>query len=469
VSFNAEASINGADTVIRTNFRDGSAVTEGNEGPIPLTRTQPISGKPVVLPNIMFGSYVALAKRLSTDPPGTEFRGYIPPLTEIGISIMAVHTEQTQVGTTVFPVRRYELMFIQPTGDLPVVITATLEGDLVRLSIPSQTLDVVRSDLALPTSRLQVFANPGDEAVLIPSIGFNLGATITRPRNATPTATLPAVILLGDSGVNDRDGFMFGVPTLGQLAGALADAGFFVVRYDKRGYGQSGGRSESATLADLGEDVRAVVKWLDNRKDIDQKRLAVAGHGEGAMVALIAAGRERKIAAVVSIAGPSTTGVEMLLEQQQYQFSLTNVPLADREAKVALQKQLQQAVLTGKGWDTIPPQLRREADTPWFQSVLAYEPSKVLGSVRQPLLIVHGEVDKQVPASHADRLAEIARVSGKSKAVEVVIVRGVNHLLVPAVTGDTTEYGTLSDRNVSKDVTMTITTWLARTLPAAAR
>jgi uncharacterized protein len=215
--------------------------------------------------------------------------------------------------------------------------------------------------------------------------------------------------------------------------------------------------------------VRAVVKWLDNRKDIDQKRLAVAGHGEGAMVALIAAGRERKIAAVVSIAGPSTTGVEMLLEQQQYQFSLTNVPLADREAKVALQKQLQQAVLTGKGWDTIPPQLRREADTPWFQSVLAYEPSKVLGSVRQPLLIVHGEVDKQVPASHADRLAEIARVSGKSKAVEVVIVRGVNHLLVPAVTGDTTEYGTLSDRNVSKDVTMTITTWLARTLPAAAR
>jgi hypothetical protein len=53
--------------------------------------------------------------------------------------------------------------------------------------------------------------------------------------------------------------------------------------------------------------------------------------------------------------------------------------------------------------------------------------------------------------------------------VDLVIVRGVNHLLAPAVTGNTSEYGTLTDRNVSKDVLTAVTGWLKKTLPAAAR
>ena len=73
--------------------------------------------------------------------------------------------------------------------------------------------------------------------------------------------------------------------------------------------------------------------------------------------------------------------------------------------------------------------------------------------MRQPLLFVHGELDKQVPVAHADRLADLARKESDSKSVEVVVVRGVNHLLVPAITGEVSEYASLTDRNVSKDVT----------------
>jgi alpha/beta superfamily hydrolase len=49
-------------------------------------------------------------------------------------------------------------------------------------------------------------------------------------------------VLVGGSGPTDRDGLAYGIPVLGEIAGALADAGFLVVRYDKRGIGQSGGR-----------------------------------------------------------------------------------------------------------------------------------------------------------------------------------------------------------------------------------
>ena len=45
-------------------------------------------------------------------------------------------------------------------------------------------------------------------------------------------------------------------------------------------------------------------------------------------------------------------------------------------------------------------------------------------------------------------------------------MRGVNHLLVPATTGEVSEYASLPDRNVSKDVTTAVTAWLTKTFKA---
>jgi dipeptidyl aminopeptidase/acylaminoacyl peptidase len=139
------------------------------------------------------------------------------------------------------------------------------------------------------------------------------------------------------------------------------------------------------------------------------------------------------------------------------------LPAEEREKRIALQQQIHSAVLTGKGWETVPPQLRKEADTPWFQSVLAFDPAKVIDDVRQPMLFVHGAIDRQVPVEHVERLSDLARKESKSKSVEVVVVRGVNHLMVPAVSGEVSEYGALTDRNVSKDVTTAVSDWLKET------
>jgi dipeptidyl aminopeptidase/acylaminoacyl peptidase len=79
------------------------------------------------------------------------------------------------------------------------------------------------------------------------------------------------------------------------------------------------------------------------------------------------------------------------------------------------------------------------------------------------MLFVHGALDREVPVEHVERLSDVARKESKSKSVEVVVVRGVNHLLVPAISGDVSEYGSLADRNVSKDVTTTVSEWLEKT------
>jgi len=462
-----DVNVNGGDNTLKTSFLDETALSEGTLGGRTISHTDVI-GRPVfVLPNGFFGAYEAIARRLTAADIGSEHQAFLAPqIPQLLFRVSSVTTERMQTGAATFTVRRYVLLFTSPGGLATVNLYADQDrGTLLRLNVPGQALDIVRDDLASTTSRTLVFSNPGDEAVFIPASGFNLGATLTRPK--TTAARLPVVVLIGDSEVGDRDGALGGVPVLGQLAGALADAGFMAIRFDKRGYGQSGGRAESATINDFADDMISIVRWLGERRDVDRDRIAVLGHGEGAWAALRAAARERRrIAAVVSLAVPSTTGAELVLEQQQQTLGQLNAAQEERDAKVALQRQINAAVATGKGWESIPIEIRRQADTPWFQSMLSFDPARVLKDVRQPLLFVHGQLDQQVKVSHLDRIAELARTESDSTSVAVVSVKGVNHLLVPAITGAITEYGALTDRTVSRDVTAAVNDWLTKTFAA---
>src|SRR5207253_4524691 len=262
---------------------------------------------------------------------------------------------------------------------------------------------------------------------------------------------------------------VFNIPIFGQLAGSLADAGFLVVRYDKRGIGQSGGRAESATLADYAEDLRAVIKFVSERKDVDRKRIAAVGHSEGGSVAMLAAAKDKQIAGVVLVAAIGVTGAELNLEQVKHSLERSNKSEAERQATIDLQKRIQQAVLTGTGWDTIPAPLRKQAEGPWFQSFLAFDPAKVMPNVRQPILIVQGMLDSQVPPSNADQLETLARGRKNPPPVEVVKVPGVNHLLVPATTGEYDEYRTLAEKRISPIVSGAIITWLQKTFATPAK
>jgi pimeloyl-ACP methyl ester carboxylesterase len=253
-----------------------------------------------------------------------------------------------------------------------------------------------------------------------------------------------------------------GIPIFGQLASALADAGFLVLRYDKRGIGQSGGRAESATLQDYAEDIRAVVRYLSDRKDVDKKRINVVGHSEGAWTTVLAASREDDIAKAVLVAAPASTGAELVLAQQRDVLERSSMPDADKQAKVELQKKIQAAALGGGTWEGVPPELRKQAETPWFASFLAFDPAKVLPRVPQPLLIVQGKLDRQVAPENAARLAELANARKKRPPTEVVLLDGINHLLVPATTGELEEYASLTGREIDPRVAETIVTWLRK-------
>src|SRR5689334_5485056 len=104
----------------------------------------------------------------------------------------------------------------------------------------------------------------------------------------------------------------------------------------------------------------------------------------------------------------------------------------DRQARIDLQKKIQTAVVNGSGWDGVPEAMRRQADTPWFRSVLTYEPAAVLMKVKQPLLILHADLDPNVPPAEADKLGELAKARKKAPPVDVVHLPDVDHALATA-------------------------------------
>jgi pimeloyl-ACP methyl ester carboxylesterase len=455
----------GQEVITKTTFADGKATNEINVAGKPQSKVDEVAPDTVVLSNALLTSYAALARRLTGLKPGATLRGYVLPQLEVPIRVDAVAHDRIETAQRAINATRYSLVITQPAGDLPFNLWADADGSLLRVSIPLQGVELAREDIASASSRTTSFSLPTDETVRIPGNGFNLAASMAKPAGAT--APLPAVVLAAGSGAMDRDAMVFGIPIMGHVAAALVDAGFAVVRYDKRGVGQSGGRAESATIPDYTEDLRAVVAWLEKRKDVDKRRIAVVGHSEGAWVALGAAARDKRIAAVVLVAGPGTTGADVVLEQQARLFDRMKTPDAERQEKVALQKQINAAVL-GKGtWEGIPDEVRRTADIPWFHSYLSFDPARLMKDVRQPVLIVQGELDAQVPPHHADRLADLARARKRKAATDVAKVPGVNHLLVSAKTGEVDEYAELNDAKVSETVTSAIALWLARTLGAA--
>ena len=422
----------------------------------------------LLLTNSFFGSFEALAVRVRGAAAGTEIPAYAEgTLSPFRIRLADSFTEQIQTTNRIVPARRTRFA-MQFSGGLTVDADIWLDetGRMLRLSLPAQSLEVVREDIAAVSARTITISRPNDESIKIPGNGFVLAGTVSRP--ARPGAVrLPAVVLVGGSGSADRDAVAFGIPILGELAGALADGGFVVVRYDKRGIGQSGGRAESAGIADYAEDVRAAVKTIANRKDVDPKRMAVLGHAEGGLVALIAAAKEKKIEAAVLVATPGMTGSEIVLAQQQRLLNRMTLSPEERQAKIDAQKLINQAVMTGKGLDQLPPEIRRTVDSAEFQSLLVSDPAKLLKDVRQPLLVVQGELDTQVEPRNADLLASLARQRKKAGPVEVVKVPGINHLLAAAKTGETDEYGALPDKHIGAAVTQAIVTWLQKTLSPA--
>jgi len=306
-----------------------------------------------------------------------------------------------------------------------------------------------------------------------------LAGTFSVPQGKGP---FPAVVLVHGSGAIDRDGSVFGHNTLLVLADHLGRQGIAVLRYDKRGVGKSTGKLKEATTRDLAADAEAAVRFLRSRPEVDARRIGIVGHSEGGLVAPLLASRDPALAFVVMLAGPGVRGERLLVEQHALLARSRGVP----EAAIAKDRILNRALFSAMANEPTLEAARTKAGlllaeaerkgdlpdglgsvtldrfgTPWFRELLAYEPAPVLQAVRQPILVLNGARDLQVPAD-LDLPPIRTALAGNPRAV-VQELPGLNHLFQTAKTGSTEEYAQIEE-TFAPAALDTIAAWIKTTV-----
>ncbi len=316
----------------------------------------------------------------------------------------------------------------------------------------------VKSALILRYFPMPSAAGPGtrlappyrEEEVVVnnPTARLNLSATFTVPAGAGP---FPAVVLVSDVGTQDRDGTQGDYHMLGALADYLTRHGIAVLRYDDRGVGQSGGNTATATTAMRVSDVQAALNFLRARLEVNINRIGVIGHGEGANVALLAAGQPLPPAFIVSLAGYGLPGEQTLLQQQVDEQRARKVDPAVVQAAYERQRTMYgiirntnppqaQAIVSNMLRQDQPTMTPEEAQaaagkflTPWRRYFLTFDPIAELDQVQCPVLLLSGTTDQEAPAElHLTALEK--ELKSVNHAVTVKRLPGVNHLFQPPKT-----------------------------------
>ena len=161
---------------------------------------------------------------------------------------------------------------------------------------------------------------------------LSLGATLTLPATVTlpdGEERLPWVLLVPSWLPRNRDGDWdrqrhpdwyapLGVDApdglFARLADALAELGVASLRYDPRGCGKSDGSWEASDLFSRIDDARDAIGAMRSRRELDLRRAAIVGHGEGAAVALSVSIGDPAIGAV-GLIGASARGYRDVLRR----------------------------------------------------------------------------------------------------------------------------------------------------------
>lgn len=291
-----------------------------------------------------------------------------------------------------------------------------------------------------------------EHEVTIPST-FAVAGALCLPEDASLRRPAPAIALIAGSGADTRDGDLEpgwspgteGVPapgTMRRIAHHLAGSGIATLRWDRRGFGASGGRADQADYDSDLEDAVAAVRWLRARPDIDGARVAVAGHSAGALTAC------RVCRDVPDIAGAALLGALASPIEDMLRWNLgrvaghwdrfTGEERAWLEANLAAQLVRSEGVeryleAAAAGEETVRLEghgVVVELRTARTRQDLGTDYAAEFGHVACPALVFHGGDDLNVPVADALTTYRALRDAGNDD-VELQVLPGLEHYFNP--------------------------------------
>lgn len=308
------------------------------------------------------------------------------------------------------------------------------------------------------------------------SEGVKLAGTFTVPEGEGP---FPAVVLISGSGAQNRDEEVFQHRPFLVLADRLTRAGIAVLRYDDRGVGGSTGDANAANTHDLSMDAEAAVRFLRKQPQVKTDAVGLVGHSEGGIIAPMVAARSEDVSFIVLLAGPGVPGDEVLIRQiREGAIAEGQPPDAAQAASSAIAEMVEliktdadeaairEAIerliqLQSQPNAPVPPgtvdMLYKQFAGAWFKYFLSHDPAEALRKVNVPVLVLQGELDRQVNAEV--NTAAIRAALAHNPIVRVEVLEGLNHLFQPAKTGGGSEYAQI-EITMDESVPPLIAAWV---------
>lgn len=261
----------------------------------------------------------------------------------------------------------------------------------------------------------------------------DLRGTLALPQQGNISEKYPAILLLHGSGPVDRnENTKFAkINAFKLLSDALVQNGFAVLRYDKRGVGESKGNFHEAGLYDFVSDAEAAFTFLQTHPQIDSNQIFLLGHSEGCTVAVLLQLRQQARGLILLAGACESLKTTMIRQGEQAGrdvktmsgwkgtlFRLLKIPekIAKQQASLIEQiEQSTQAVIRVKG---------QKVPAKWLREHFQYNVLDDLHKITCPVIAITGSKDAQVLPEHARVFAE--HVSG---AAEYHIIENMNHVL----------------------------------------
>jgi uncharacterized protein len=227
----------------------------------------------------------------------------------------------------------------------------------------------------------------------------------------------PVALLIAGSGSTDHDGNgpQAKPATLKKLSEQLVAHGIATLRYDKRGAGgwkPQFGPAEDFRFKDFVDDAASLVAYLREQRKFS--RVAVVGHSEGGLVAILAA-RRTPVDRLVLLSTAARKQGELVKAQLEKKLPPeTYAPIAKAiDAMVA-----GQTVDPPPEGFQIPPAMQ-----PGLASAFREDPIDPLKQINGPILIVNGGRDLQLAR------VDFAALSAAAPAAKTLWLPDMNHVL----------------------------------------
>ena len=163
------------------------------------------------------------------------------------------------------------------------------------------------------------------------------------------------------------------------VAPPLHAAGFHVLLLDARGHGRSNGDDDVSSMPGFADDVERALLWLRKDARVEPDRIVLVGHSVGAGACLLAAARDPRIAAVVSISSMADAAAYMGQAMRRRGVPTIAISLVLREIERAIGMRFPD-----------------------------FAPIATIAHLRMPVLLIHGAIDSVIPLADAQALHRTA-------------------------------------------------------------